>query len=222
MSEALQHHRRRHSAFYLAFGAGLLILIATMFLQPEKALLYGVLGFFLAYLVIAWSIVPKLYAVYLKRNAAETDLPSAIIFTITLAAVVTAVSSLFLALNSEHGAAPGEIIIMLASVVLGWLTIHTMAALHYAHLHWFRSEADAVHDREARRQGGLEFPGTEKPQGWDFLYFSFVVGMTAQTSDVAIRSSNMRKFNLAHSIVSFFFNTVLVAAAVNMAVSLAP
>ena len=62
---------------------------------------------------------------------------------------------------------------------------------------------------------GLDFPGTAEPGGYDFLYFAFVIGMTAQTSDIAITSTAMRKINLVHAVVSFFFNTVLVAAAVN-------
>ena len=68
---------------------------------------------------------------------------------------------------------------------------------------------------------GSSSPADTEPGAYDFLYFAFVTGMTAQTSDVAITSTAMRKFNLIHGIVSFFFNTVLVAAAVNVVISLA-
>ena len=68
---------------------------------------------------------------------------------------------------------------------------------------------------------GSNSPAETEPGVYDFLYFAFVTGMTAQTSDVAITSTAMRKFNLMHGIVSFFFNTVLVAAAVNVVISLA-
>lgn len=69
-------------------------------------------------------------------------------------------------------------------------------------------------------EGGLDFPGTPEPRGSDFVYFAFVIGMTAQTSDVQITTQRMRSINIVHAIVSFFFNTVLVAAAVNAAVAL--
>ena len=99
-----------------------------------------------------------------------------------------------------------------------WYGEKADAALHYAHLYW-RPKAAA--DGKPGRHGGLEFPGGTKPGAWDFLYFSFVIGMTAQTSDTAITTTGMRRFNLLHGIVSFFFNTVLVAVAVNVAVALA-
>ena len=79
----------------------------------------------------------------------------------------------------------------------------------------------ALWSADAEARGGLDFPGKDEPGAHDFLYFAFVIGMTAQTSDVAITSTAMRKANLLHAVVSFFFNTVLVAAAVNVAVSLA-
>jgi uncharacterized membrane protein len=90
-----------------------------------------------------------------------------------------------------------------------------MAALHYAHRYWQPTEEGLQSNH-----GGLDFPGTEEPQGFDFLYFAFVIGMTAQTSDVAITTTGMRKINLLHALASFLFNTVLVAAAVNVALSL--
>lgn len=74
--------------------------------------------------------------------------------------------------------------------------------------------------KEKRPVGGLEFTGKEQPDGWDFLYFSATVGMTSQTSDTEVSTTQMRRIVLVHSILSFFFNTVIVAAAVNLAVSL--
>ena len=116
----------------------------------------------------------------------------------------------------DEGTGTGQLLLAFASVALGWLTIHTMAALHYAHIFWLPGDTEPDD-----RGKGLEFPGTPEPGAYDFLYFAFVIGMTAQTSDVAITLTAMRKVNLVHAIVSYFFNTVLVAAAVNAAVSLA-
>jgi uncharacterized membrane protein len=68
----------------------------------------------------------------------------------------------------------------------------------------------------------LLFPGGQEPEPWDFLYYSFVVGMTAQVSDVAILTPRMRQLTLIHAVVSFFFNTVILAIVVNAAVTLSP
>jgi len=68
--------------------------------------------------------------------------------------------------------------------------------------------------------GGLYFPGGKRPEGCDFLYFATVRGMTEQTADTAVTSSQMRLVVLVHSVLTFFFNTVIGAAAVNLAVSL--
>ena len=101
-----------------------------------------------------------------------------------------------------------------AGVPLGWLTLHTLAAFHYANLYY----APRPGGREA---GGLDFPGTKEPGPWDFLYFAFVIGMTAQVSDVAVRTAQMRRAALAHGVASFFYNTVILALAVNAAVNYA-
>jgi uncharacterized membrane protein len=89
-------------------------------------------------------------------------------------------------------------------------------AFHYADLFYFD-------DPETPEQEGhdLDFPGCEEPNAWDFLYFSFVIGMTCQVSDVQVKTSAMRQTVLAHGVVSFLFNTVFIAMAVNAGVSLA-
>ena len=92
--------------------------------------------------------------------------------------------------------------------------LHTLAAFHYANLFY----APAPGGGEAR---GLDFPGSPEPDPWDFLYFAFVIGMTAQVSDVAVRSTALRRTALAHGVASFFYNTVILALAVNAAIALA-
>lgn len=206
----------RHVPFYAGIGMAAAALPAGFWLKPDFAVEISAVAFFLSYLLLtAWRL-PYLTDAYLKHHATDTDEPVSIIFTVTLAAVAVSLASLFVVLNREAASA-GELALAFASVALGWLTIHTMAALHYAHVYW--RPGDTETGPAAGR--GLDFPETEAPGVYDFLYFSFVVGMTAQTSDVAITSTAMRKVNLLHAIASFFFNTVLVAAAVNAAVSLA-
>ena len=94
--------------------------------------------------------------------------------------------------------------------MLSWAFIHTIFSLHYAHE--FYGESGAV--------GGLAFPGGEtEPDYWDFVYFSFVIGMTSQVSDVGITNREIRRTAAAHGVVSFFFNAALLALTVNIAAS---
>jgi uncharacterized membrane protein len=100
------------------------------------------------------------------------------------------------------------------TILCSWFMTHTMFALHYAHGYY--SVADPAED-ERSDVGGLEFPGDcHEPDYWDFLYFSFVIGMTFQTSDVAISRRKLRRLTLGHSILAFFFNTVILALSINI------
>jgi len=207
----------RHLPFLIAFPAGVAASVILWQVHPNAALGGGAIIFFLFYLIHTATRFSHLTAGQMKTYAGSDDLPAWIILVITIGAAVAAVVSLFLVLQSKP-AESLELALSLTTVALGWFTIHTMTALHYAHLYW-RPDDDPK-TKDGRRQG-LEFPGGTEPGIYDFLYFAFVIGMTAQTSDVQITSTTMRKFNLIHGIVSFFFNTVLVAAAVNVVISLA-
>lgn len=204
----------RHRPFYLAVAAGIGAGAAGLWLWPRLGFPLAINAFFATYLAMTLASLPRLSASFLRRHAASSDLPVAVIFLVTLAAVASAFVALFVLLNTERHASASEAILTLLAVPLGWMTIHMMAAIHYAHVYWQPGETPQKH------AGGLEFPGTPEPRGLDFVYFSFVIGMTAQTSDVQITSQRMRGTNILHAVVSFFFNTVLVAAAVNAAVTL--
>jgi uncharacterized membrane protein len=216
---------KRHNPFYIAAICGFvaMALAPGLALSPRNAYVIAANVFFVIYLVLSALKVRRLTPEYLRRNAARSDEPVWIIFAVTFGTVVVAVGSLFAVLN--FGQKPLlldlPLALALASVPLGWLTIHMMAAIHYAHLYWQPDESAEGGKREQRKHvGGLDFPGGKEPGGIEFLYFSYVIGMTAQTSDTAVTSTVMRKINLLHAIVSFFFNTVLVAIAVNVVVSL--
>lgn len=213
MNSVLDH---RYRSFMVAGCLAIASLPLVLFYAPEVAIEVPAIVFFTAYLALAFLRLRRLTPAYLKQRADVADAPTFIILSVTTLAIVAAIGALFLALNSQDSSSTAELLLAFASVVLGWLTIHTMAAMHYAHVYWRPSRL-----RENGRRGGLDFPGTADPCGHDFLYFSLVIGMTAQTSDVVITSTSMRKLNLVHATVSYFFNTVLVAAAVNAAVSLA-
>lgn len=205
----------RHLPFYAALaGAFIAGTVAAIKVPPLLVAIIVANAFFVIYIVLTLRRIPGMSPSNLRRNAARTDIPVFIIFAIGMAAVIIALIALFIMLNAAN--APGgtvALVLACTTVPLGWLTIHLMTAIHYAHLYW-----QAGNENGAAR--GLDFPRTPEPGGLDFIYFSLVIGMTAQTSDVAITSRAMRKVNIFHATVSFFFNTVLVAAAVNAAVAL--
>lgn len=207
----------RHWPFYTALICAALTIPALWFAGRPFVLEGAAITFFCVYLAMSWWRLRMMTGRHLKTHARNTDEPEAVIFLVTFGAATTALVSLFFALNAKETGSGLALALAFASVVLGWATIHVMAAMHYTHVYW-------VPDQKQHTAGparGLDFPETPEPGGYDFLYFSFVIGMTAQTSDVAITTTAMRRINLMHAIVSFFFNTVLVAAAVNAAVQLA-
>ncbi|MFB2551514.1 DUF1345 domain-containing protein [Ensifer soli] len=210
--------QRRRGPFYMATLAALPCFAVMLVLVPHLAIESAAIVFYITYLALMAARIPGLTAARLRASPERDDEPARAILLVTLFTVVAAIAALFNALNRTHGQNLAEIALAFASVIGGWLTLHTMFAMHYAHRFW-RHRPDET--GAARPTGGLDFPGTQEPCGWDFLYFSFIIGMTAQTSDTGLTTTAMRRVNLAHAVVSFFFNTVLVAAAVNAVVSLA-
>jgi uncharacterized membrane protein len=112
--------------------------------------------------------------------------------------------------NELHVARSGgllELALGVSSVVLSWLFLNVMFAVHYAH---------GYYGDFGDKHTGLEFPHTPAPDYWDFTYFSIVIGMTFQVSDVQISSSYLRRVVLLHSIIAFFFNVFIIAITVNI------
>ena len=209
---------RRHLPFLLAFAAGVVAFVASRAAGWEAATVISACLFFLLYLGITFVRIPRFDARYLKEHAASADEPAPIIFLLTFGTILVSLGCLFAILNQQPASRdPVQVGLALLTVALGWFTIHTMAALHYAHLYW---QGDSKSGKERKPRGGLAFPGTESPEGWDFLYYSMVIGMTAQTADTNITQTRMRRVTTLHSVFSFFFNTVIVAAAVNLVVSI--
>lgn len=189
--------------------------------MPRLAPIAAPLGLFATYLAITLWELPAMTPSYLRRHARQADLPVTAMFVVVLCAVATSFGSLFQLINEKQDHNTFALALALLAVALAWGTIHTMYAVHYAHACWLDNFNDARHDATPRRSAtGLKFPGDEEPGGSDFLYFSFVIGMTAQTADVDTTTTPLRRIVLRHSILSFFFNTVIVAAAVNLAASL--
>lgn len=215
---------KRHRSFYPAVGFAIASLIISLIFWPSLAIAVTANVFFLSFLIVSVLHLPAMTAAFLQDNAPAADEPAWVIFLIVLATVITAVTAMFILINQQHGANWLELTITIAAVPLGWATIHMIAAQHYAHIYWQPASTEIARHTSSKPgndpSGGLAFPQTTQPCGADFVYFSYVIGMTAQTSDTNITTTAMRSVNLVHAILSFFFNTVLVAAAVNIVVAL--
>ena len=211
---------QRHREFAVSALIGVAALVVALLLKAPLPYSIGANAFFAAYVGRVLALMPRLTGNYLSKNARATDLPVLGIFAVTLFVVGIAIVSLFQLINQKDSAHPWELVFAMMSIPLGWFAIHAMAALHYAHVYWMDGDEIDAKTKKKAPVGGLLFPGDKQPEGWDFLYFSTVIGMTAQTADTNISTTHMRRVVLVHSILSFFFNTVIVAAAVNLAVSL--
>jgi uncharacterized membrane protein len=173
--------------------------------------------------LIGWDIGVAVYLALAIWTAIGTDTKHirlrCVLFdegrvVIPLLSVTAAVASLG-AIFFELSTAPaGHHFISLAfaavTILLSWSFIQFIFAFHYAH------EFYADHRGKAR---GLRFPDHEAPDYWDFLYFSFVIGMTSQVSDVCVTSKPLRRIVTAHGLLSFIFNVTLLALAINLAAS---
>lgn len=208
-------HIRHHGRFYCAALTGLALWLAARVLHWPQPPLIGGDAFFVIYLALMVGFTLRITPDGLRRRADVEDEGIPLIVLLALAAVVLSLAAIFALLAGEQRPDAWEMALAVASVPLGWATLHTIAAFHYAHLYY------AADGEDAADAGCLDFPGTQEPGAWDFVYFSFVIGMTAQVSDVTVHASGMRRLVLAHSIAAFFYNTILLALAVNVAVALA-
>lgn len=127
-------------------------------------------------------------------------------------AAVAAVALIALAIELHASRSGGTIEVVLAacSLLLTWMFLNTLFALHYAH---------EFYGDSGGKNSGLEFPGTKEPDYWDFIYFAFVIGMTFQVSDVQISERGIRRVALAHAMIAFFFNVIIIALSVNVVAS---
>jgi uncharacterized membrane protein len=201
------------------------------FLRARRRLtgstLIGIVAFFLlpqawmtvTRLLVAWDITIALFLAlvfimmwrtdmsHVKRNAVVQDEGRFSILVITATASFASLAAIVAELSGAHGNPP-VLIFASATIALSWIAVHTIFALHYAHEYYHGGQA-----------GGMTFPNDDKPDYWDFIYFSFVIGMTAQVSDVAVTDKIVRRTVTAHGIISFTFNTALLALMINIAAS---
>ncbi|HJS86208.1 MAG TPA: DUF1345 domain-containing protein [Acetobacteraceae bacterium] len=140
------------------------------------------------------------------------------IFSLTIAATVFSLAAIlgeFATTKDLHGVQRDlHIALMAGTLLISWLTIHILFAFRYAH------EFYACDINPSDPDGGLEFPGEQHPDYLDFVYFALVLGMTFQVSDVQITARKMRRLATVHGLLSFLFNTIILALSVNLAAGL--
>ncbi len=205
----------RHGRFYSALLCGVVAVLAAHQMGFSAPFLAGGVVFYAVFLLLIGVFVARMRPTDLKRRAKSEDEGIVIVLVITVATMAFFADAVFTALNRKHGMEVLPLVLAGVGALMGWFVLHTVMAFHYADIHYF-DDPDIEGDEK-----DLEFPGGGQPGPWDFLYYSFVVGMTCQVSDVQVCTTVMRRATMLHGVVSFFFNTVFIAMAVNAGVALA-
>ncbi|MEJ0046200.1 MAG: DUF1345 domain-containing protein [Rhodospirillales bacterium] len=154
----------------------------------------------------------------MEANAVAQEEGEWTLFWLVVAGVAVSFTAVIGEFGSMKGAAGAardmKVTLVAVTLLLSWLLTHTQFALRYAHEFYTRTNKSPTLD------GGLEFPKQSLPDYWDFFYFAAVLGMTFQVSDVQITSRKLRRLATLHGLLSFMFNTVIVALMVNLAAGL--
>ena len=168
-----------------------------------------------AFLSAVWIMMARATTADMRRRSQLEDESRYVVLALSVAAAVAillAIASELHDIRNQPPAANGlRVTLAVVTILLAWFFMNTIFALHYAH--FFYGDADAAAGAEAR---GLAFPGRADPDYWDFLYFSFVIGMTFQVSDVQIENHRLRRIALAHGVLAFLFNVVVLALTINI------
>jgi uncharacterized membrane protein len=204
-------------------GAAIVALVLVLLFAP--AWLRGTVRPVAAYdaaalvlLIFDWGIALHNDARHTERRAAQEDPGRWAVMLLVIASVAAGLASAVVILGKGAAVPASDRNIALTfgvlAVILGWFLIHTSFIFRYAHLYYYDS------DQDGSAQRGLTFPGTTEPDDYDFAYFAFVIGMTFQVSDVQITDPGVRTVALFHALLSFGYNTAILALGVNLASSL--
>ena len=196
----------RFIAFAVLFVIGLFVAI------PELGWGRGTMAAFdvaaLVFLLLISSLLRKGEAAQMRKAAAANDANRVGLLVLTGVTMLVILTSVAKEMQGKSDTA--AVVLVIVTLVLAWLFSNTIYALHYAHL--FYSDCDD----DGEDAGGLEFPKCAEPDYWDFLYFSFTLGMTFQTSDVEISSRTMRRVVLGQCLAAFVFNIGVLAFTINV------
>lgn len=157
-----------------------------------------------------WTVSPR----KIRQEAAIQNVGKIVVFVVSLGATfvaLTAAMQLLLDKSNSIGQISFALGTAIMGLILSWILVHSIFAMRYAHLFYSDDETD-----KNKHLGGLDFPDEKHPDFIDFAYYSFVIGMTFQVSDVTVTAKVMRRLTLFHSLLAFAFNTIIVALTVNI------
>ena len=200
-------HGRLLISLAVGIAAALVVHIWTDWRVPTR-LLAGWDVFALLYLGLIHQVMAQCGVAQIRQRAAEEDEGAVALLVLTCIAAMAALVALVAELGDESAVNGWHVALAIATILLSWFFVHTIFALHYAH--------EFYGEGRDRKMGGLAFPGELDPDYWDFLYFSLVIGMTSQVSDVQINSRSIRRIATMHGALSFFFNLGILALTINM------
>jgi uncharacterized membrane protein len=189
-----------------AFGIAVTLALLLLPWRPATRILVSWDSGVTLYLSLISRLMARESIARIRERAAVEDEGAIVLLVLTTAAAIASLAAVL----AELGESPTayQVVLGLGTILLSWGFMHTIFALHYAH-EFYGEGSD-------HRIGGLVFPGDEAPDYWDFLYYSLVVAMTAQVSDVQITSKVIRRLTAAHGVISFFFNVTVLALTVNI------
>ncbi|NCI50827.1 DUF1345 domain-containing protein [Sediminibacterium roseum] len=213
---------RMHPLHRIALS--LVLTAAAYFLLPKEDMKTMVVAMILwvvfsfSYIITNWIVIFTRPVPEIRKKAMSDDGSAPFVFFMVLIACFASMFTVLLLMISRNGqtnSQPLSIVASITGMLLSWVLVHTIFTFHYAHEYY-----DSDGDEKTKIAGGLEFPGSEKPDYVDFAYFSFVIGCTFQVSDVEISSRKIRRIVLLHGLISFALNTFVVALTINFVGSL--
>lgn len=168
--------------------------------------------------LLAWSIIVTAGAAESRQRAGVDDPGRTMLFLIAVSSSVVSLFAAGFVLHAVKGLRTGDAALWttlaFAAVMLSWTVTHTSYTLRYAHM-YYRDGGK----RDKAGSNGIQFPGSEEPADIDFAYFAFTIAMCFQVSDVVVTTSLMRREVLVHSVLSFVYNTMIIALALNIAIN---
>jgi uncharacterized membrane protein len=204
---------------YLAAFAGAAVLVlapASMSANVRGVLAWDVSAF--VYLVTVLRVMMKSNSEMIRVRAARQDDGGQAILIILLLAITASFAAIAGLLSeakaSAHDLRLLHLVLAASTILMSWAVTQVVFTLHYAHEYYRPSGGQ-------RSVNGLDFPGDGNPDYWDFLYFATSIGAASQTSDVAVRTKTFRRLVTVHAIISFFFNTAVLALTINLAAGVA-
>jgi len=224
-----------HHKLLIALVAALIVFALTSGnISLKTQLIVTWITFAVIMLFLYWSTILTVHPLDMKKVARMQDSNRTLIFIFVLAAAVASLFVVVLLLSSTKELSGVElslqVVLSVSAVTCSWAMVHTIFAFRYAHLYYELAEPESKSKTEIKSKAeikpkqelgpkyieGLEFPKELKPDYLDFAYFSFVIGMTFQVSDVEISSKRIRRLALMHGLVAFAFNTIIVALSINI------